>query len=143
MNIAIIYATFTGHSRKIANALAKELQVKAENVKNQPKLNNIDILFIVSGIYGGQTLPVLIDYVKTIDFKMVRKVALITSCASKNTKQTIIRETLENNQIKVLTNEFICQGNFLFFGLGHPNKTDIKNAISFTKEVIEDNKDKI
>jgi hypothetical protein len=36
----------------------------------------------------------------------------------------------------IVVDEFICQGNFLFFGLGHPNKTDLENAVTFAKEVI-------
>lgn len=135
MKTALIYVSKTGHSKKIAEAIATGLGIKAEDVKTTPKLNDVDLLFIVGGIYGGQSLPELTDYIKTIDKNMVKKVALITSCVSKKSKQVVVRELLTSKDIEVVTDEFICQGNFLFFGLGHPNKKEIEDAVTFAKEV--------
>ena len=137
MKTALIYISKTGHSSKIAKAISAELQIEAEDIKSNPKLNNVDLLFIVGGIYGGQSLPELITYIKNIDNGMVKKAALVTSCVSKKTKQNLVKELLVKNNIEVLTNEFICQGNFLFIGLGHPNKTDIDNAVSYAKREVE------
>jgi len=136
MKTALIYISKTGHSSKIAKAISEELQIQADDVKTNPKLNNVDLLFIVGGIYGGQSMSELITYIKNIDKSMVKKVALITSCVSKKAKQDAVRELLVKNNIEVLTNEFICQGNFLFIGLGHPNKTDIDNAVSYAKKEV-------
>lgn len=135
MKTALIYVSKTGHSKKIAEAIATGLGIKGEDVKATPKLIDVDLLFIVGGIYGGQSLPELTDYIKTIDKSMVKKVALITSCVSKKSKQVLVRELLTSNDIEVVPDEFICQGNFLFFGLGHPNKKEIEDAVMFAKQV--------
>ena len=137
MKIALIYISKTGHSSKIAKAISEALQIEAYDVKTNPKLNGIDLLFIVGGIYGGQSNPELITYIKNIDKSMVNKVALITSCVSKKAKQDVVKDLLIKNNIEVLTNEFICQGNFLFIGLGHPNRTDIDNAVSYAKKEVQ------
>jgi len=137
MKIALIYQTKTGHSKKIANAIAENLQIQAEDIKTNPKLNQVDLLFIVGGIYGGQSLPELISYVNNLDSTMVKKVALITSSAGKTVKQASIRDILVKNNIEVLEEEFVCQGSFLVVGFRHPNKADIDAAISYAKEVAE------
>lgn len=133
MNMQLIYATKTGHSKKIAQAIGAELGIEATDVKDHPKLDDVDLLFIVGGIYGGKSLPEMIDFINTLDGKQVKKAVLITSCVSKKMGQTDIRKTLSEKNIPVMIEEFICQGNFLVFGMGHPNKSDIDDAVLFAK----------
>lgn len=135
-NVKVVYATKTGHSRKIAQAIAQKLNVEPMNIKENPQIKEVDLLFIVGGIYGGQSLPELIQFAESLDKDKVGKVALITSCTSKNTPQSLIRTKLLENGIKVVDDEFICQGNFLFFGLGHPNKSEISNAVEYSKRLL-------
>ncbi|MGV8905316.1 MAG: flavodoxin domain-containing protein [Acetobacterium sp.] len=137
MNIQLIYASKTGHSKKIASAIAEELGIKMSNVRDQPKFKEVDLLFIVGGIYGGKSLPETLAFMNTLNNKQVKKAVLITSCVSKKTGQTEIRKLLSQKNIEVLDREFICQGNFLFFGLGHPNNTDINDAIIFAENVAD------
>lgn len=135
MQIALTYLTKTGHSKKIAEAIGKELGIKACNIKEGPELNDVDLLFIVGGIYGGKSLPELIAFVETLDNSKAKKVALITSCMSKVNKQDEVRAALVKKNIDVVADEFICQGSFLFFGLGHPNKEDMANAVAYAKKL--------
>lgn len=137
MKIQLIYASKTGHSKKIARAISEELGIKMSAVSDQPKFQEVDLLYIVGGIYGGKSLPGMIDFIKTLNNKQVKKAVLITSCVSKKMGQTEIRKLLSEKNIEVLDKEFICQGNFLFFGLGHPNKTDIDDAVHFAKNVAD------
>ncbi|MDD2409607.1 MAG: flavodoxin domain-containing protein [Bacilli bacterium] len=136
MKISIIYYSMTGHSKKMANTISKELSVSSENIKTNPKLEDVDLLFIISGIYSDKSSPVLIEYVKGLTKRNVKKVALITSSGSGITKPIKVREILENNGIKVLKDEFLYAGGFMFFG-GHPNKNDIMNATNFVKETLK------
>ncbi len=46
MKCGIIYHTKTGHSRKIAKAIAQELDIEAQDVKSKPVMNDVDLLFI-------------------------------------------------------------------------------------------------
>lgn len=135
MKTSIIYASKTGHSKKLANAIAKELNTTALNVSSNPKLEKIDLLFVVGGVYGGVSLPELLNYIKTLDNTMVKKVALVTSSASKVVKQDEVRKLLNEKNIEVLKDEYTCQGGFLLLGFTHPNKTDIENAVSFARKI--------
>jgi len=135
MGIGLAYATKTKHSKKIADEIAAELHIEAKNVAQNPDFENIDLLFLVGGIYGGESLPEMIEFVKTLDSGKVKKVALITSCVSKKMQQATVRRHLTENGI-IIVDEFVCQGSFLVAGLGHPNKTDIAAAVDYAKDTI-------
>jgi len=130
---AIVYATLTGHSKKIAEAIGQALGIKAVNISALPSLEKSDLLFIVGGIYGGKSLPALLRFVKTLDPGNVNRTALLTSSA-RGQKQDHVRALLREKGIEVL-DEFLCPGSFLFLSMGHPNKTDLQEAIDFALKV--------
>jgi flavodoxin len=134
MKVKIIYATKTGHSRKIAEAIAKELNADAYNVKNTPIIEGADMLFVVGGIYGGKSAPEMLDYIKTVTAKQTKSAALITSSAGSKGSQAEIKNILKANGVEVVTEEFSCRGGFLLIKMGHPNADDIKGAVEFAKK---------
>lgn len=127
--VRVLYATKTKHSKKLADAIGKALGVPAENVSTRPTLSDVDLLFIVGGIYGGESLPDLVDYVRTLDNSTVRSAALVTSSASKK-RQDGVRKLLEEKGIAV-ADEMVCQGSFLIKALGHPNEAELSEAARF------------
>ena len=129
-NTAVVYATKTKHSKKLAEAIGKSLNVKAENVKDNPSIGQTDILFIVGGIYGGQSLPELLEFVKTLDGSKVKSAVLMTSSASDKKGQDDVRALLDEKGIK-LEGEYRCFGSFLVVKLGHPNKSELSQAADF------------
>jgi len=134
--VSIVYATKTNHSRKIAYAIGKELNVSVENVTDHPVLLETDLLFIVSGIYGGNSLPKLLEFVNSLNSQMVKSVALVTSCASKECNQDNLKKILNEKGIKVV-DEFVCRGGFLFFYMFHPNSQEIQEAVAFAVDLLE------
>lgn len=134
--IAVVYRSMTGHSKKIAKAIAAELKAEAQNVKQKPQLDDIDLLFIVGGIYSGKSLPEMTDYIKTINNSAVKKAALITSSVSDKKGQDEVRFILKSNGIEVIEQEYRCRGNFLFIKMGHPNKKEIAGAVEFAKNIL-------
>ncbi len=132
--LSLVYATKTNHSKKIAQAVSDVLNVRAHNIKDNPALDETDILFLIGGIYGGESLPGFIEYVKNIDKEKVKSVALITSCTSKKQGQKTIRKILEDKGIPVV-DEYICAGSFLILRMNHPNEKDIRGAIDFAVRV--------
>ena len=135
MEIGLTYATKTKHSKMIAESIADELKIEAKNISSHPSYDNIDLLFLAGGIYGGESLPEMIEFAKQLTPQQVRNVILITSCVSKKAYQETVRRQLTANGINVI-DEFMCQGNFLLFGKGHPDKKDIENAVTFAKEAV-------
>lgn len=136
MKAAIVYYSKTGHSKKIAAAISESLSIEAHDITNIPKLGQVDLLFIVGAIYRGKSSPELIAYAKSLDDMLIKKVVLITSCLSNIMTQDNIREILEQKHIEVSPDEYLCKGNFLFFGWGHPNASEIAEAVEFAKQAM-------
>ena len=134
--INIIYATMTKHSKKIAEAVGAALQVKAQNVKENPVLGETGLLFIVGGIYGGESMPEMLEFVKKLDGTKIKSAALITSSVSDKKGQESVRKLLEEKGIRVV-DEMRCFGNFVVVKLGHPNKTEINRAVEFAKALAK------
>ena len=134
--LRIVYATKTKHSKKLAQAIGNALNIRAENVSDNLLPLEADLLFLVGGIYGGESLPDLLAFVKSLDREKIKSVALITSCVSKKQGQDTVRKILQDKEIPVV-DEFICQGSFLFFKIGHPNKDDIQEVVDFTVRISE------
>ena len=135
MKTAIIYATKTKHSKKLAEAIASALNLEAKNMTENPDLQDTSFLFIVSGIYGGVSMPALLDYIKNLKAPLLKKAAIVTSCASGKQKQVELHRILEEKGIQVI-DEFVCKGNFLFVAIKHPNDKDLQNAIEFARKVL-------
>lgn len=136
MTIQVLYHTKTGHSRKIAQAVAQALGVEAQPVKDYQETGPIDLLFLVGGIYGGQSDRAMLDFVPRLHPDNVARVVLITTCASGKDYQTALRKALKVRGIPVDSDEHICPGSFLFFRLGRPNKEDLAAACDFALEKL-------
>ena len=133
--VAVIYATRTKHSKKLADAIGAALGVDAQNITENPDLSEIDLLFIVSGIYGGASMPDLLNFLKEMKAPRLKHAAIVTSCASGKQQQAATREILEEKGIDVI-DEFVCKGTFLFMSLNHPNAEDLKAAADFAQKVV-------
>jgi flavodoxin len=137
MNICVIYASLTGHSKKIAEAVAQSLKVSAKNIRQKPEIRDVDLLFVVGGIYADKCNKKLLDFVKTLNKGNVKNAALITSCGSGSARQNAVREILKANGVNVLDEEYICKGSFLFMVKGHPTEEEIKGAADFAVKIAE------
>ncbi|MEN6339837.1 MAG: hypothetical protein ABFD03_06890 [Clostridiaceae bacterium] len=133
-NVAVLYATKTQHSKKLAEAVGSALEVKAQNITENPNLTDIELLFIVGGIYGGVSMPELLTFVTAMEAPALKRAALITNCASGKQRQAALRKILEEKGIPVI-DEFVCKGAILFVSLPHPNTKDLKNAVDFALEI--------
>ena len=137
MKTAVVYYSKTGHSKKIANAIAESFGVQALDLKTSPILDAVDMIFVVGGIYAGANDPRMLTAIRSINASKVKKAVMITSCVSRKMKQEQARQVLRQNGVEVVTDEYICQGNFLFFGLGHPNQTELNEAVLFARKIAQ------
>lgn len=134
---AVIYATKTKHSKKLAEAIGLALNIEAKNINEIQNLNYAELLFVVGGIYGGVSMPELLEYIKEMKMPLPKYAALVTSCASGRQRQTAVRSILEEKGIKVI-DEFICRGSILFVSVNHPNANDIKEVTNFALRIASE-----
>ncbi|MEN6420268.1 MAG: flavodoxin domain-containing protein [Clostridiaceae bacterium] len=137
-NVAVLYATKTQHSKKLAEAVGSALNVKAQNITDNPNIKDTELLFIVGGIYGGVSLPELLTFVSGMETPALKRAALITNCASGKQRQAALRKILEDKGVQVI-DEFVCKGAILFVSLPHPNAKDLKNAVEFAQKIAAQN----
>ncbi len=135
--IAVVYATKTKHSQKLAEAIGLALHVRAENVTANPAPFPSDLLFLVGGIYAGKSNPALIDYVMKLSADQVKKAVVVTSSVSTtNRGQADIHAVLKGKGIEVL-DEITCPGSFLFLKMGHPDTTEIQNVAERAQQIAQ------
>lgn len=136
MNINIIYQTKTGHTEKLAKALGDVLNVEPINICEPHILNETDLLFVGTGIYGGKPDEALLDYLYNLPNNKIKGAAIFSSSASKSDNTELIVNILRQKGIEVLNKRFHCSGQFLIFKWGHPDKADIKNIKEFARMVL-------
>ncbi|MFO7755117.1 MAG: flavodoxin domain-containing protein [Bacteroidales bacterium] len=68
MNFQVIYFSRKKSTKKIADVIASELDVKAEDVKDV-KLNEKDLVFLGSGSYGSKPGKDMKKFIEKNDFK--------------------------------------------------------------------------
>ena len=137
MNVQIIYDSKTGHTKKLAEAMAKKLGIEAVKFAPGVKVENVDLLFIGSGIYASKFTDEFNAFLKTLDQTNVKRAALfITNLPGKLNDLPIV-ETLKSNNIVVEKEVYVCKGQFLFLSRKHPNAEDLIGAATFAKRVLE------
>lgn len=135
MNCKVVYATMTGHSRKIAENVAERIEAVAYNVKNQDcEVMNEDLLIICAGIYSGKIRPELEAWLENLDGGQVRNALVIMSSVTHNYEQVRIKDILSEKGVTIVGEKDV-QGSFLFMKFGRPNKNDINEAADYAEEI--------
>lgn len=133
--VNVVYATKTQHSKKLAEAIAKEFSVTAKNVEKFPEPEESDLLYLVGGIYAGKSNPMLLSYAERLNTSFARKVILVTSSVSiSHRSQRDLYALLRKRGIDV-ADEITCTGGLLFLKFTHPNKVDIQTIVKAAKDV--------
>jgi hypothetical protein len=134
-HVSVVYATKTQHSKKLAEAVGMALGVRSKSVDQCIKGEQVELLFIVGGIYASKCHPDLVAYVQTLENGQVRNVVLITSSVSiTHRKQQEIREILNKKGIAVL-DEITCPGALFLIKFTHPDKRDIQSVAESAKRI--------
>lgn len=137
MKAQIIYETKSKHNQKIAEAVAKALDIPAADVSDKPDISGVDILFIV-GVgdwFDDYSNPVLLSYIKNQKTGFVKRAALITSCHTYDASQNFVRKLLTEKNVEFM-GERVCLCSRFVSQLGHPNKTDIERILDFMKGIL-------
>lgn len=136
MKTKVAYFSKTGHSRKIAQAVAGELGTAALDVSEKPDIRGTDLLFIVSGIYGGKPDPGLLSFISALSPAEVKRVAFITSSKG-GTRAEAARQALAETGIPAANDEYTCIGSFLIFSRKHPTEDEIQGACDFARKLTD------
>ena len=133
MTYAVRYYTKTGNTKRLAEAVAKELEVEALPI-SEPVSEKVDILFLGNSYYAFSIDPEVRDFVASLDKEKVGKIVNFGSAAMLNSTYKKVKAEADKVGIKMDEKEFHCKGEFKGIHKGRPNEDDIKAITEFTKQ---------
>lgn len=133
-SIAIRYYTKTGHTEKLALAIAEELNIKAEKI-NVPLPEKTDILFLGCSYYAFDIDSSVKEFIESNKENISAIVCFGTSAMMKSMLKPL-RKVINNTGITLLEDEFHCRGQFKIMHKGRPDADDINAVKQFASDVL-------
>jgi flavodoxin len=134
----VIYYSLTGNTKKVADAIAAELDVSAENVKTKDKLAEDSFVFLGAGLYGPLRGLGFRRFIDRNDFAG-RKVALFGTSGDGRGKEVGALEEAVAAKGAEVAGQFFCKGEFMFIvNRSSPTNKDLEDARAFAREMAED-----
>ncbi len=135
MKIAIRYYTRSGNTKKLADAIGKELKIEAQDTSHKLE-EDVDILFLGSSVYAYGVDDDIKKFINDIDVK-VGIVINFSTAALINSTYKQVKKLLDKKNIPLAKEEFYCRGSFGPVHKGRPNEDDLNNAQKFAKEILK------
>ena len=133
MRFAVRYYTKTGNTKRLAEAIAKELGVEALPI-SEPVNEQVDFLFMGNSYYAFDIDPEVKKFVSSLDKDKVGKTVNFGSAAMLNSTYKKVKAVAEKAGIAMDEKEFHCKGEFKGIHKGRPNENDLKDAAEFAKQ---------
>ncbi len=133
MTYAVRYYTKTGNTKRLAEAVAKELGVEALPI-SEPVKEKVDYLFLGNSYYAFNIDPEVRAFVRSLDKNLVGKIVNFGSAAMLNSTYKKIKAEADKVGVAMDAKEFHCRGEFKGIHKGRPNADDIKAVVEFTKQ---------
>ena len=133
MTYAVRYYTKKGNTKRLAEAIAKELGVEALPISEAIE-EPVDILFLGNSYYAFNIDPEVKAFVGSLDKNKVGKIVNFGSAAMLNSTYKKVKAEADKVGIPMDVNEFHCKGEFKGIHKGRPNQDDIDAAVQFVKQ---------
>ena len=133
MKFAVRYYTKTGNTKRLADAMAKELGVEALPI-SEAITEPVDLLFLGNSYYAFTIDPEVRSFVFSLDKEKVGKIVNFGSAAMLNSTYKKVKAEADKVGIAMDEREFHCKGEFKGLHKGRPNEDDIKAAVEFVKQ---------
>ena len=135
MTYAVRYYTKTGNTKRLADAIAKELGVEALPI-SEPVNEAVDILFLGNSYYAFNIDPEVKAFVASLDKNKVGKIVNFGSAAMLNSTYKKVKAEADKVGVKMDANEFHCKGEFKGIHKGRPNNEDVAAAAAFARKYL-------
>ena len=133
MKYAVRYYTKTGNTKRLAEAIAKEMGVEALPL-SVPVDEKVDILFLGNSYYAFDIDPEVRNFVSALDKEKVGKIVNFGSACLLNSTYKKVKAVADKAGIEMDEKEFHCRGEFKGIHKGRPNEEDLKAAVEFVKQ---------
>lgn len=136
MKIAVRYYTKTGNTKRLAEAIANAVGVKALPI-SEPVEEAVDILFLGNSYYAFSIDKEVKDFILSLDKNKVGKIVNFGSAAMLNSTWKKVKAEADKVGIAMDKREFHCKGEFKGIHKGKPDESDMKAAAEFANEIIK------
>ena len=133
MKYAVRFYTKTGNTKRLADAVAKELGVEALPI-SEPITEPVDILFLGNSYYAFNIDPEVRNFVQSLSKDKVGKIVNFGSAALLNSTFKKIKAEADKVGVPMDEKELHCKGEFKGMHKGRPNEKDIKAIAEFVKQ---------
>jgi len=134
MGPQVIYFSRKGSTKKIADAIATELGVPAEDVATAT-LKQASVIFLGSGCYGGKPGKKITQFIENNDFTN-QTVALFGTSGGGTGQESEAMNALLTPKGAIVKGTFCCKGKFWLSNKGKPTDDDITAAKHFAQQMI-------
>lgn len=133
--INVLYYSLTGNTKKLAGAIAGELGVEAQGIKNVATVPADGVLFLGSGSYGDRPADEMAKLIADNDFTG-RKVALFgTSGRGEGLEVRAMAEALRQKGANIMGSYYTKGRSFVVVNSGHPSRDEFEGARKFAREM--------
>ena len=135
MTFAVRYYTKTGHTKKLAEAIAGALGVEALPIST-PVSEAVDILFLGNSYYAFSIDPEVRSFIQSLEKEKVGKIVNFGTAALLNSTYKKVKAEADKIGIPMDEREFHCRGEFMGAHKGRPNDEDLAAAAAFAKSIV-------
>jgi flavodoxin len=128
----VVYFSMGGKTKKVAEVIASELGVTAENIRSAGAIQKDDLVFLGSGCYGAVLVKDITSFIERNKLEG-RKIALFTTSAFGLGKEIALMKKQLSDRGVIVVDHFNCFGQFLALQIGHPNTADLRKAREFAR----------
>lgn len=132
MKYAVRFYTKTGNTKRLADAVAKELGVEALPI-TEPISEPVDILFLGNSYYAFSIDPEVRSFIASLSKDKVGKIVNFGSAALLNSTYKKVKAEADKVGIPMDENEFHCKGEFKGLHKGKPDENDLRAAAEFAR----------
>lgn len=139
----VIYFSRGGNTKRLATAIAGELNAKARHIQSVQSLPEGADIFLGSGLYFMRPAKLIRDFIKNNDFQG-RRIALFGTSATGLGIETIWMEKLLQRRGAIITGKYYCAGQFscrfagkrlVLMRKGRPGNEDFEKAKEFARSI--------
>lgn len=140
-NVYVVYASLTGNTRKVAQAMAEAVGATLVDVRKDPlpKVEPGDVIFVGDGVYGGRPSRALRRALAAWTLPRGVKAAVFGTYGGRPSQLPILERILAEKGAQVV-DRFSCLGRDWFLlglvGRGRPSAEDLKAAQAFARRVM-------
>ncbi|MBR1846568.1 MAG: flavodoxin [Bacilli bacterium] len=136
MNIAVVYQSRGGNTKKVAEAIARALHTAAWEVEEAKNLD-CDLLILGSAVYAAQLDKKTKAFIDSLNGTSAKRVALFGTSAGGRKPFGMMRKALTKKGLPVDDRDLFIPGAWTFMNKGRPNDQDLANAEAWAKSLIE------